>query len=294
MNCKPRLILNELVPNHHRVDDTLPAELQPYIHMAKKAISSGRDISLKADADAEDTPEASVPKLIKSLFRKLAAMRDPIKQRDKNTAATRLPNVIYFPYARHSSLPELRDFVGAFKARDITPCTFDADIWLQKGWSIGGLFGDCCSGQMFDYDAILDDRAEDLAIWQRDTKEQDPASQQTSDSVPHESNPLTPPAETSQVPASVSTTEADGQRRKRNYDTFKRDADPNDAPTSLEDSQSSSISDQAYETRRRAFDVVNANINGEEWGTIALISTTDNHTTLDEELGLVQESDIAN
>lgn len=277
--------------------------------MAKKALSSGRDISLKVDA--EDTSEESVPRLIKSLFRKLEAMRDPTKLRDKNTTATRLPNVIYFPYARHSSLPELRAFVSAFKARDIIPCTFDADIWLQKGWSIAGLFGDCCSGQTFDYDTILDDRAKDLAIWQRDTEEQDPDSQQLSESSLHDLNPLTPPAETADVSETdnstssastpgrerrgvLSTPEAGEKQRKRDYDAFKRYTDLNDAPTPLGDSQASTISDQAYEARHRAFDAANVNINGEEWGTIALISTADNHTTLDKDLGFSQESDIAN
>lgn len=304
----------ELVLNYHSVGDTLPAELQPYIHMAKKALSSGRDISLQADA--EDTSDDAVPGLVKSLFRKLEAMRDPIKQRDEENSATRLPNVIYFPYARHSTLPELRDFVGAFNARDITPCTFDADTWLQKGWSIGGLFGDCCSGQTFDHDAILDQRAKDLAIWQGDPEKQDPDSQQISESPLHDSNPLTPPAETDEVSETtnstssgpqpglnfkrldrwriLSTPTADEQRRKRDYDSFEIDTDQIDAPTLLGDKQTSAISDQYYQARRRAFDIANANLYGEEWGTIALISTTDNHTILDKELGHSQESDIAN
>ncbi|KAI1111714.1 artemis protein [Nemania sp. NC0429] len=291
------------------VGDTLPAELQPYIHMAKNALSSGRDISLKTDA--EGTSDEAIPRLIKSLLRKLEDMHDPIKQRDENATATRLPDVIYFPYARHSSLPELRAFVNAFKARDITPCTFDVDIWLQKGWSIRELFSDCCSGQTFDYDMILDDRAKDLAIQKGGTEEQGSGSQQIPESPLHDSSPYAPLTETTEVSETVNSTvrtctglsfkrlerwralsapAASEQRRKRDYDIFANDSDLNEAATLLRDSQASDIPDQSYEARRRAFDIANSNINGGEWGTIALISTTDNHTALDEELGAPNEA----
>jgi hypothetical protein len=50
-----------------------------------------------------------------------------------NSAATTLPNVITFPYSRHSSYPELVNLVSAFKPRDIWPCTVDVAKWLQEG-----------------------------------------------------------------------------------------------------------------------------------------------------------------
>ncbi|KAI0904722.1 artemis protein [Ustulina deusta] len=285
------------------VSDRLPAELYPSMHMVKKAWSSGRDISLITDFD--DTAEDAVTRLVNSLFHKLEAIRNPIKQRDETDISKPLSNVIHFPYARHSSLPELRDFTRAFKPRDITPCTFDADLWIQKGWSISGLFSDCCSGDTFEYDTILDHRAKELATSRRDA-EQGHGSQQTANSPSRESSPVLHPAESSHVsnttksvsnsstrsrgerqqePGSVSLDPATGELHERDYDSFLDSIDLDDELDLQGDSQTSNISDRTYATRRMAFDTAIANINGDSWGTIGLISTTDNHTSLDEELG---------
>ncbi|KAI1307087.1 artemis protein [Xylaria venustula] len=285
------------------VNNKLPAELHPSIQMVEKIWSSGRDISLSADLNG--TTEDTVPRLLKSLFRKFEAVHNPIKQRDEANPNKPLPNVIHFPYARHSSLPELQNFTSAFRARDIIPCTFDADSWLQKGWSIGGLFGYCCSGDEFEYDAILDQRAKELATRQQGA-EQSHDSQQTANSASHGSSPMIPPAESSRVSDTskyVSTSLTRNQERlqqtsdsiplhpivgelgERENDTFGDYKDLDDEPDLQGDSQASSLSDQTYATRRAAFDTATDNINGQSWGTIGLISTTDNHTSLDVELG---------
>ncbi|KAI0875751.1 hypothetical protein GGS24DRAFT_275705 [Hypoxylon argillaceum] len=278
------------------ISDTLPAELHRHVHMVKKALNNGRDISLIAEP--EDVVGEPVPRLITALFRKLATMRDPIKQKDEMDAGTPLPNVIQFPYARHSSLPELRDFVSAFKPRDITPCTFDVDLWLEKGWSIGSLFGDCCSGDKFDYDLILAHLAKNLALSQRYLKQQVGDLQQAVNSS-NRSTPSIAPADTSHVSDTVEFISCAPVKRqegvqsipapinshKRDYDTFRESTDPGDSQDLRNDSQTSSISDGAYATRQNAFNIATANVDGEEWEVIGLISTTDNHTSLDEELG---------
>ncbi|RYC54453.1 hypothetical protein CHU98_g11760 [Xylaria longipes] len=184
--------------------DTLPPELHSYMHILKKALATGRDISFIDES--EGPVEETIPRLLKSLFRKLDAMRNPTQQKDETTTTTPLPNVIRFPYARHSSLPELRDFVSALKVRDITPCTFDADLWLQNGWSIGGLFGDCCSSNEFEYDAFLEDRAKELAIWKRDAEQLGHDTQQTTESAPSQSSPVTPSAEATHVSDTIIST----------------------------------------------------------------------------------------
>ncbi|KAI0448362.1 artemis protein [Xylaria acuta] len=286
-----------------RVNKMLPPGLYPYMLMMNNAIITGRDITLIDDS--EGTEEEAVPRLIKSLFRKLEAMRDPIKQKDETTT-TPLPGVIRFPYARHSSLPELRDFVSALKVRDITPCTFDDDLWLQKGWSIGGLFGDLCSSDEFAYDTILGDRAKELHLWQKGAEKEGHDTQQTTKSSPHQSSPVTPPAETAygcsqMTPTSNTTTQSQdraqhghesgspdlgtAEQNKRNYESFRESFELDDGPDLQGDSQTSTISDQTYAIRREAFEVATANIDGESWDTIGLISTTDNHTYLDNELG---------
>lgn len=40
-----------------------------------------------------------------------------------------LPNVINFPYSRHSSYSELCHLVGAFTPKDVYPCTVDEHNW---------------------------------------------------------------------------------------------------------------------------------------------------------------------
>lgn len=49
---------------------------------------------------------------------------------------------ITFPYARHSSLPELRHLVSALRPCDVWPCTADVTTWTQQDLSVAALFGD--------------------------------------------------------------------------------------------------------------------------------------------------------
>ncbi|KAI0430764.1 artemis protein [Xylaria sp. FL1042] len=289
-------------------NNKLPAELYLSMQMVEKAWGSGRDINVIADF--ESTAEDTTTRLIGSVLCKLEAIHNPIKQGDEVDLNKPLPNVIQFPYARHSSLPELRSFADAFKPRDIIPCTFDADSWLRKGWSIGALFGRCCSGSAFEYDAILDHRAKELALQQRDAG-QGHGSQQTATSTSHGLSPVIQPAENSHIsdttqsvynsfarsqeesqqdPDSISLNPVSGELQagdhRHDYDSFRDTQDLDDEDPDLQgDSEGSSISDRTYATRRMAFDTAIANINGYSWGTMGLISTTDNHTCLDTDLG---------
>ncbi|GAP88434.1 putative artemis protein [Rosellinia necatrix] len=282
-------------------NNTLFMELRPYLDSVDTALKNGRDISLTTNCG--DPVEEGVPGVMKLLLRKLESTRNPIMQRNETLADDApLPNVIYFPYARHSSLPELRNFVGAFKPKDITPCTFDPERWLQKGWSVGGLFGDCCSGDKFEFD----DQIFDYNV-KEPTTGQDEDSQQTTSSASFEPSLFRPPTETAHAPdASVVTSneparsqaatslkprvsspisEGLKEPRKRKYDSFQEDTDRDDTPDLQGDSQASAISNRTYSARKRAFDVATSNMFSEQWDVIGLISTTDNHTTLDEELG---------
>jgi hypothetical protein len=56
-------------------------------------------------------------------------------------------------------------------------------------------------------------------------------------------------------------------------------------PEGLIDSQNSTISEMALETRLQAFQTVLDKAKGKTGGEIGLISTTDNHSKLEEELG---------
>jgi hypothetical protein len=62
-----------------------------------------------------------------------------------------LPTWIRFPYARHSSFEELRNFVKAFKPRDIYQCVLNEETWTPDQ-SVQALFGQFCSGRAFHHD----------------------------------------------------------------------------------------------------------------------------------------------
>lgn len=59
-----------------------------------------------------------------------------------------------FPYSRHSSYAELCTLVGAFKPKDIYPCTVDTERWSEKV-SMRSLFGHLCSDTKFSHDEAM-------------------------------------------------------------------------------------------------------------------------------------------
>ncbi|KAF8542226.1 hypothetical protein BDD12DRAFT_647710, partial [Trichophaea hybrida] len=65
-----------------------------------------------------------------------------------------LPTWIRFPYSRHSSLGELRNFVAAFRPRDIYQNTCDWETWTESN-SVERLYGDLCSGKEFSHDVKM-------------------------------------------------------------------------------------------------------------------------------------------
>jgi hypothetical protein len=52
---------------------------------------------------------------------------------EKKEKDVHLPKTIKFPYARHSSYPELCAFVDAFRPKDVWPCTVNPDEWARHG-----------------------------------------------------------------------------------------------------------------------------------------------------------------
>ncbi|KAK0709662.1 beta-lactamase-like protein [Lasiosphaeria miniovina] len=51
---------------------------------------------------------------------------------DNDRERETLPSVITFPYSRHSSYQELCHLVGAFRPRDVWPCTVSPAEWYEK------------------------------------------------------------------------------------------------------------------------------------------------------------------
>ncbi|KAI1087137.1 Metallo-hydrolase/oxidoreductase [Rostrohypoxylon terebratum] len=268
----------------------------------KKALVASRDIEIDLDI-SEFTEKESITEVLKALVKKVNATRNPVEKLDENGQTSGLPKQIVFPYARHSSLPELRHFIQTFKLKDIWPCTVDPAQWMEKGITMRGLFGDLCTGDIFEHDMMMDQLQNQLRELQKKMRneEDQPETQQTS--APPLSSPVIPPIdvpkpptfaneasdpsrETIQPPVSLP------QGNKRDYESFQNEQNTTveydssiEGDSIFEDSQASALSDHAFETRLRAFKAAQANIIGEgPWNTIDLISTTNNHSTLDPEL----------
>ncbi|KAF5594548.1 hypothetical protein FPCIR_4871 [Fusarium pseudocircinatum] len=92
----------------------------------KKITSTGRNIPLDWDINTLDSHSAE--EVIMMLVEKVRKNPKNQKQRDECS----LPRTIYFPYSRHSSLPELRHFVEAFRPLDVWPCTVNNAEWLKN------------------------------------------------------------------------------------------------------------------------------------------------------------------
>ncbi|KAK6956629.1 hypothetical protein Daesc_001908 [Daldinia eschscholtzii] len=275
----------------------------PIIQFLQEASAVSRGVNL--DIRRFDLPEKhSITDIVNSLIRKVRIIRDPIRKIEDHHSDF-LSTQITFPYARHSSLPELRHFVETFKPADIWPCTVDPKRWAEQGTNIKKLFGDICSSDIFEYDMLtrrISEQGVDLR-GEDGVEENAPGTQSTITSregalcsleisptrsqLEHQ-GPTIPllcrNSQTSQVqiaPASFSPS----HDSFRTHPTTLFEEDYEDELYS-QSSQTSKISDYTYETRLRAFQVALANMEGTgTWNTINLISTTDNHSTIEPELG---------
>ncbi|KAI1371098.1 Metallo-hydrolase/oxidoreductase [Hypoxylon crocopeplum] len=322
------LALMEIITNNEQLLGELGHGIKDIL---RKALVGSRDIGLDIEM-SKFTEEESIAEILKSLAKKVKAIRNPTKKLEEGDSGDVLPNRIVFPYARHSSLPELRHLVKTFKPKDIWPCTVDPLSWEETGITMQGLFGDCCTGKVFEHDLLI----ERLLDARRELQEKDEqgqhGSQYSTESNPGvPSSPVIPSTDipefderdgthstpTMEVPTIVGqgrqsnpatpsqhhnlqAVQAGDEfisspllpQKKRDYDSFQESRDTNaeldsdeDVP-SLQDSQASTISDHAYETRLRAFRVAQANMEGNgTWDVISLISTTDHHSTVEPELG---------
>jgi DNA cross-link repair 1C protein len=313
---------------HFRIDELqdLPAGLRNQIKTLLSALlnvdSSSQDAAARfVDNLSEDTLnrlESTIGPLVKSAM----ISEEKIKEIPK---ARSLPSRIRFPYARHSSCPELRHLIESFRPADIWPCTVDIAHWQEPGITIEGLFGACCKGSS----SVHDQLAIQLATARKrgrgadggGSQETGPTSTYGASSLAkasrallHIDNPREitnlpeleePPcvptiaeveAATCCKPISKGVYEnAHGQisSAKRPYEFVddengSRDNDRDRIFRALDlqmDSQASTLTERAYETRLDAFRTTVQNNEGAEWRPIGLISTTDNHSKLDEELG---------
>lgn len=125
---------------HTETDNTRVTENEGLLSEQKETIrayllnktADGRNISLDLDmASFNQGNEATLKRAAESIAKSNAG--EP--ERPCVTPSDALPRTIYFPYSRHSSYPELCEFVGAFRPRDVWPCTVHPVEWLNEGMS---------------------------------------------------------------------------------------------------------------------------------------------------------------
>ncbi|EFR04431.1 hypothetical protein MGYG_07438 [Nannizzia gypsea CBS 118893] len=110
--------------------------------LSKAYYSTGAGISLD-EYGLKDEEEITLAKLV-------AIIGEGAKQKEKES----LPDTIKFPYSRHSCYSELCQLVGAFRPKDIYPCTVDPLTWTE-GVSMQSLFGHLCSSTTFRHDKSM-------------------------------------------------------------------------------------------------------------------------------------------
>ncbi|OJJ86535.1 putative DNA repair protein [Aspergillus glaucus CBS 516.65] len=114
--------------------------------------SKSKSLSLDSYGIKDDT-DIPLEKLVSILSRGHAGdQRSSADVKDK--AGNQLPNIIQFPYSRHSSYNELCELISALKPKDVYPCTTDPLTWDETS-SIQALFGHLCSGDHFSHDTHM-------------------------------------------------------------------------------------------------------------------------------------------
>ncbi|KAK4249413.1 beta-lactamase-like protein [Corynascus novoguineensis] len=225
------------------------------------AIASGRKVPLELHRTAfRETNETDLINGLQGLASKLKLYSKHLSTEGKEA----LPNLITFPYSRHSSYPELCRFVGTFRPKEVWPCSVDIPRWLSEEITVERLFSQHCSGDRFRHDEAFKERFGNHKHNESINLESQVVSS-ASDAV-HFSQVLERvPDHQSQTPTPLEDDHFD--------------------PTGFGGSQDSDLSEFALDTRLQAFQTILDNARGKTGGEVRLLSTTDNHSTLEPELG---------
>lgn len=98
-----------------------------------EAFASGRNLPLNINlSSSEDAYSTDLRQAIVSIVGNQSKAASP-RNCSESGDETSLPNIIRFPYSRHSSYAELCHLVDAFRPRDVWPCTFHLEAWQSRG-----------------------------------------------------------------------------------------------------------------------------------------------------------------
>ncbi|TLD28821.1 hypothetical protein PspLS_03744 [Pyricularia sp. CBS 133598] len=154
--------LLRIVSENRAIDDSVKTKIEDFLI---NAIGTRRNVSLDMAMNLfDDSNEADLNKAVESLARKNSTLtfglgKAPSEHHPglvtvEDSAEQSLRGRVRFPYSRHSSYPELCHLVERFRPMDVWPCTYNAKEWIQHDLSIESLFGEYCSGNVFEHDEI--------------------------------------------------------------------------------------------------------------------------------------------
>ncbi|KAL6811847.1 hypothetical protein V8C40DRAFT_283813 [Trichoderma camerunense] len=267
------------------------------------ALASGRDLQLNMSlSSTKDTHSTDLQRAILSIINS-QLMAIPTRTKVEQRSETTLPNIIRFPYSRHSSYAELCDLVSAFKPRDIWPCTFHLETWQNNAMSIESLFGKYCSGNIFAHDMRIANIVKEME--RRSHEEPDSQGLESC-----RSNSASPTAQVSPKALhvgdhidTVTITEREGPVQKDCHEPrssmtkeapmrkpLELLASENESVTGENESQetnasfTSALSVRHSSVRCDAYDRMLQNYHGIGWNSIELISVGCNHSVEETEL----------
>ncbi|KAK0641007.1 beta-lactamase-like protein [Cercophora newfieldiana] len=271
-------------------DEDLPDDLKEQIRrFLVHATAGGRKVPLDLErAEFGENDEIKLSSAFQAIAKKTKLIRE--KPPTNATDDQALPTVITFPYSRHSSYHELCHLLEALKPRDVWPCTVDVRDWLERDISIEGIFGKYCSGDVFRHDEVMRERAKAIHVGDVNNESQVTTASASSSlpySLPNGSQPFVDGTIQSiaNIPSQVMDQgEADVQMQEE--DSFVESPMIEESYLAcFEDSQQSELSEMGYEARLNAFRAAINNSSNGTYREISLLSTTDNHSKPEPELG---------
>lgn len=217
----------------------------------------------------------------------------------KGDGAASLPKTIAFPYARHSSYPELRYLVDTFKPKDVWPCTVHDEDWFRRGITLRELFGQSCSEDIFEHDDVMEQRRAQLTspavgVHYHDTQVSDMSVDMPSQLQPDKpytdmeetggSKPIASPFLGSSADLCPAIESSRSLPRVSGQNLNEGEPAPHLKQHDVDLQLIPSFSDE--DLRAAAFKIMQRNVDGYGWAPIELISTTGHHSVLDTDLGM--------
>ncbi|KAL0942094.1 DNA repair protein [Colletotrichum truncatum] len=264
----------------------------------QNGVQTGRNLSLDLDIGSVDEKNMAA---IVDVFQSIAQKEQRNRQTLPNKGAScskQLPKTITFPYARHSSYQELCDLVRAFQPRDIWPCTVNISDWVKDNVTIRSLFGSYCSGESFEHDQeIVMLIRQNPGLLDHGMSQDLDYSQHTGDNI--ETSPLHCSHEGQLTEFELNPGNIRPGLNALGAGSMGMMASIQDQPHLSNETaqmvQNESVSDgpsrvllpscNVSKFRADAYLSMTGNLFGDEWTAIGLLSTSDHHTTPDEDLG---------